>query len=205
MSKIYENMNAVDLPITEIDENAVLTMHVSEDGSIETAIQIKVNNEAIRINPETISISLDDSAASGLWKAYYLPMYHQAIQVLSAMDFIVKATGTKGFPIGDPMTITYYGESDSFVIEYKHEKYTLSARSKEVKLRSNHPISILTSPVFEVNNPAIVGYHYSLTLSMTKSLAQLTTGYSIFNYLESLMYCAEKKEKFLTQYKLKHQ
>lgn len=204
MSKIYENMNAAELPITEIDEKTVVTMHVNDDGSVKTVVQIKINSEAIRINPETISISLESSTAGDLWKAYYLPMYHQAIQVLGAMDFIIKATDTKGFPIGDPMTITYYGESDSFVIEYKHEKYTLSAHSKEVKLRSNHPISILTSPVFEVNNPAVVGYHYSLTLSMTKSLAQLTTGYSIFNYLESLMYCAEKKEKFLTQYKLKH-
>ena len=205
MSKIYENMNAAELPITEIDEKAVVTMHVSDDGSVETAVQIKIDNEAIRINSETISISLESSTAGDLWKAYYLPMYHQAMQVLSAMDFIVRATGTKSSPIGVPMTITYYAESDSFMIEYWHKKYILSARSNEVKLTSKHPIGILASPVFEVNNPAVSGYHYSLTLSTTKFLTQLTTGYSIFNYLESLMYGAEKREDFLAQYKLKHQ
>lgn len=205
MSKIYENMNAAELPITEIDEKAVVTMHVSDGGSVETAVQVKINDEMIRINPETISISLESSTADDLWKAYYLPMYHQVILVLSAMDFIVKATGTKGFPIGIPMTVTYYAESDSFAIEYWQKKYILSARSNEVKLTSDHPIGILASPVFEVNNPAVSGYHYSLTLSTTKFLTQLTTGYSMLNCLESLMYGAEKRVNFLAQYKLKHQ
>ena len=59
MLKVFEYMNAADLPITEIDENATLVMYIDDVGLTETVIQIKVNNETVRIDPATISVSLE--------------------------------------------------------------------------------------------------------------------------------------------------
>lgn len=205
MPKIYENMNAAELPITEIDENAVVTLRVDKSGSIETVIEIKVNDETVRINPNTISLSLESSIASDLWKAYYFPMYQQTIAVYTALNFVARATYDQCTFLCAPAVVVYRTESNDYMIEYQGKKYTLSARSEDVALKSNHPISILQSPVFEVNDPTFSGYHYSITSSMTEFLAKITAGHSIFDQLSALMYGAGNREKFLNQYKLKHQ
>lgn len=92
MSKVFEYINAADLPITEIDENATLVMYIDDVGLTETVIQIKINDETVRIDPATISVSLERSAASDLWKAYYLPMYYQVSLLRSIMGLITRTT-----------------------------------------------------------------------------------------------------------------
>lgn len=203
MSKIYENMNAAELPITEIDENATLAMYIDDVGLTETVIQVKVNNETVRIDPATISVSLERSMASDLWKAYYLPMYYQVSLLRSIMGFITSTTYIRSISTSCSMVITYRAQSNNFIIEYQGEEYILSVDSNKVTLRSKHPIKLLESPVFRVDSP-MDGYNcYVITKEVTEFIGQLSTGNSIFELLQSIMGHAEEREKFLEWYKRK--
>ena len=203
MLKVFEHMNAADLPIAEIDEDAILAMHVGDGGLIESTIQIKVNGEIIRINPATISVSLERSTASDLWKAYYLPMYYQVSLLRSIMGLITRTTYIRSISTSGSMVITYRAQSNNFIIEYQGEEYILSADSNKVTLGSKHPIKLLESPVFRVDSPMDDYNCYAITKEVTEFIGQLSTGNSIFELLQSIMGHAEEREKFLEWYKRK--
>lgn len=203
MSKVFECMNAADLPITEIDEDATLAMYIDDIGSIETVIQIKVGDETVRIYPATISASLERSTASDLWKAYYLPMYYQVSILRSIMGLITRTTYIRSISTSGSMVITYRARNNNFTIEYQGEEYILSADSEKVTLRSKHPIKLLESPVFKVDNPMGTYNCYTVTTEAAEFIGQLSTGNSIFEWLQSIMGHAEEREKFLEWYKRK--
>lgn len=201
MSKIYENMNAAELPITEIDENATLAMYIDDVGLTETTIQIKVNDETVRIDPATISVSLERSTASDLWKAYYLPMYYQVSLLRSIMGIITRTTYIRSIPTSGSMVITYRAQSNNFTIEYQGKEYILSVDSNKVTLKSRYPIKLLESPVFKVDSPMDTYSCYAITKSVSEFIGQLSTGNSIFEWLQSIMGHAEERERFLEWYK----
>ena len=203
MLKVFEHMNAADLPIAEIDEDAILAMHVDDGGIIESTIQIKVNDETVRIDPATISVSLERSTASDLWKAYYLPMYYQVSLLRSIMGLITRTTYIRSISTSGSMVITYRAQGNNFIIEYQGEKYILSADSNKVTLKSTYPIKLLESPTFKVDIP-MDGYNcYAITKEVAEFIGQLSTGNSIFELLQSIMDHAEEREKFLGWYKRK--
>lgn len=203
MSKVFECMNAADLPITEIDEDAILAMHVDDGGLIESTIQIKVNGEIIRISPATISVSLGRGIASDLWKAYYLPMCYQASLLCSIVGLIGRTTYIRSISTSNAMVITYRARSNDFTVDYQGEEYILSVGSNEVTLKSKYPIKLLESPAFKVDSP-MDGYNcYAITKEVAEFIGQLSTGNSIFELLQSIMGHAEEREKFLEWYKRK--
>ena len=203
MSKVFECMNAADLHITKIDEDATLAMYIDDIGSIETVIQIKVGNETVRIYPATISVSLERNIASDLWKAYYLPMYYQVSILRSIMGLITRTIYIRSISTSGSVVIAYRAQSNNFIIEYQGEEYILSVDSNKVTLRSKHPIKLLESPVFRVDSP-MDGYNcYAITKEVTEFIGQLSTGNSIFELLQSIMGHAEEREKFLEWYKRK--
>lgn len=203
MLKVFEHMNAADLPIAEIDEDAILAMHVDDGGLIESTIQIRVNGEIIRIDPATISVSLERSTASDVWKAYYLPMYYQVGLLRSIMGLITRTTYIRSISTSGSMVITYRAQSNNFIIEYQGEEYILSADSNKVTLKSKYPIKLLESPTFKVDSP-MDGYNcYAITKEVAEFIGQLSTGNSISERLQSIMGHAEEREKFLGWYKRK--
>lgn len=203
MLKVFEHMNAADLPIAEIDEDAILAMHVDDGGLIESTIQIRVNGEIIRINPATISVSLGRGIASDLWKAYYLPMCYQASLLCSIVGLIGRTTYIRSISSSNAMVITYRARSNDFIVDYQGEEYILSVGSNEVMLKSKHPIKLLESPTFKVDSP-MDGYNcYAITKEVAEFIGQLSTGNSIFEWLQSIMGHAEEREKFLVRYKRK--
>lgn len=203
MLKVFEYMNAADLPITEIDENATLVMYIDDVGLTETVIQIKVNDETVRIDPATISVSLERSTASDLWKAYYLPMYYQVSLLRSIMGLITRTAYIRSISTSDSMVITYRAQSNNFIIEYQGEEYILSADSNKVTLKSRYPIRLLESPTFKVDSPMDSYNCYAITKEVAEFIGQLSTGNSIIEYLQSIMGHAEEREKFLGWYKRK--
>lgn len=203
MLKVFEYMNAADLPITEIDENTTLVMYIDDVGLTETVIQIKVNDETVRIDPATISVSLERSTASDLWKAYYLPMYYQVSLLRSIMGLITRTTYIRSISTSDSMVITYRAQSNNFIIEYQGEEYILSADSNKVTLKSKYPIKLLESPTFKVGSPVDAYNCYAITAEDAEFIGQLYTGNSIFEWLQSLMGYAEEREEFLVRYKRK--
>lgn len=203
MSKVFEHMNAADLPITEIDENATLVMYIDDVGLTETVIQIKVNDETVRIDPATISVSLERSTASDLWKAYYLPMYYQVSLLRSIMGLITRTTYIRSISTSGSTVITYRAQSNNFIIEYQGEEYILSADSNKVTLKSKYPIKLLESPTFKVDSPMDSYNCYAITKEVAEFIGQLSTGNSIIEYLQSIMGHAEEREKFLGWYKRK--
>ena len=203
MLKVFEYMNAADLPITEIDENATLVMYIDDVGLTETVIQIKVNDETVRIDPATISVSLERSTASDLWKAYYLPMYYQVSLLRSIMGLITRTTYIRSISTSGSMVITYRAQSNNFIIEYQGEEYILSADSNKVTLKSKYPIKLLESPAFKVDSPMDSYNCYAITKEVVEFIGQLSTGNSIFELLQSIMGHAEEREKFLGWYKRK--
>lgn len=203
MLKVFEHMNAADLPIAEIDEDAILAMHVDDGGLIESTIQIKVNDETVRIDPATISVSLERSTASDMWKAYYLPMYYQVSLLRSIMGLITRTTYIRSISTSGSMVITYRAQSNNFIIEYQGEEYILSADSNKATLKSKYPIKLLESPTFKVDSP-MDGYNrYAITKEVGEFIGQLSTGNSIIECLQSIMGHAEEREKFLEWYKRK--
>lgn len=203
MLKVFEHMNAADLPIAEIDEDAILAMHVDDGGLIESTIQIRVNGEIIRINPATISVSLGRGIASDLWKAYYLPMCYQASLLCSIVGLMGRTTYIRSISTSNAMVITYRARSNDFIVDYQGEEYILSADSNKVTLKSKYPIKLLESPTFKVDSP-MDGYNcYAITKEVAEFIGQLSTGNSIFEWLQSIMGHAEEREKFLGWYKRK--
>lgn len=163
MLKVFEHMNAADLPIAEIDEDAILAMHVDDGGLIESTIQIRVNGEIIRINPATISVSLGRGIASDLWKAYYLPMCYQASLLCSIVGLIGRTTYIRSISTSNAMVIIYRARSNDFTVDYQGEEYILSADSNKVTLKSKYPIKLLESPTFKVDSPMDSYNCYAIT------------------------------------------
>ena len=203
MSKVFEHMNAADPPITEIDENATLVMYIDDVGLTETVIQIKVNDETVRIDPATISVSLERSTTSDLWKSYYLPMYYQVGLLRSIMSIITRTTYIRSISTSGSMVITYRAQSNNFIIEYQGEEYILSADSNKVTLKSKYPIKLLESPTFKVDSPMDSYNCYAITKEVAEFIGQLSTGNSIIECLQSIIGHAEEREKFLEWYKRK--
>ena len=203
MLKVFEHMNAADLPIAEIDEDAILAMHVDDGGLIESTIQIRVNGEIIRINPATISVSLGRGIASDLWKAYYLPMCYQASLLCSIVGLIGRTTYIRSISTSNAMVITYRARSNDFTVDYQGEEYILSVGSNEVTLKSKYPIKLLESPVFKVDSPMDTYSCYAITKEVSEFIGVLSTGSSMFEWLQSIMGHAEEREKFLGWYKRK--
>lgn len=203
MSKVFEHMNAADLPITEIDENVTLVMYIDDVGLTETVIQIKVNDETVRIDPATISVSLERSMASDLWKAYYLPMYYQVGLLRSIMGLITRTTYIRSISTSGSMVITYRAQSNNFIIEYQGEEYILSADNNKATLKSKYPIKLLESPTFKVDSPMDSYNCYAITKEVAEFIGQLSASNSISEWLQSIMGHAEEREKFLGWYKRK--
>lgn len=203
MTRIIKNARASDLPISDIDRNAVVIMHCDEIGHTETTVQIQSGDEYIHIDPTSVSVSLDKSTASDLWKAYYLPMYYQVSILRSIMGLITRTTYIRSISTSGSMIITYRARNDNFTIEYQGKEYILTADSKKVTLRSKQPIKLLESPVFKVDSPMDTYNCYAMTVEVAEFIGQLSTGNSIFEWLQSIMGHAEEREKFLEWYKRK--
>lgn len=162
MTRIIKNARASDLPISDIDRNAVVIMHCDEVGHTEVTIQIQLDDECIHIDPTSISVSLNKSTAEDIWKAYYLPMYYQAKWLCSAIGRISRAMSTGGAQVDHPVTITYHAKTDTFNVDYRGNEYILSCGDNRILLECEHPILILESPVFKVDSESTGMIKYAI-------------------------------------------
>lgn len=200
MSKVFECMNAANLPITKIDEDATLTMYIDDVGSIETVIQIKVGNETVRIHPATISASLERCIASDLWKAYYLPMYYQAKWLCSAIGRISRAMSTGGAQVDHPVTITYHAKTDTFNVDYRGNEYILSCGDNRILLECEHPIPILESPVFKVDSESTGMIKYAIEEKTIIAINELLLCRPMCDPLLFIIGYSKERVEFLKKY-----
>lgn len=200
MTRIIKNARASDLPISDIDRNAVVIMHCDEIGHTETTVQIQSGDEYIHIDPTSVSVSLDKSTASDLWKAYYLPMYYQAKWLCSAVGRISRTTSMSGAQVDHSVTITYYAKTDTFNIEYRGNKYILSYGDSKITLECEHPILILESPVFKVDSEATGAIKYAIEEKTIIAINELLLCRPMCDPLLSIMGYFKERAEFLEKY-----
>ena len=130
-------------------------------------------------------------------------MYYQVSLLRSIMDLITRTTYIRSISTSGSMVITYRAQSNNFIIEYQGKEYILSVDSNKVTLKSKYPIKLLESPVFKVDSPMDTYSCYAITKEVSEFIGQLSTGNSMFEWLQSIMGHAEEREKFLEWYKRK--
>lgn len=201
MIRTIENMEASNLPITGIDEDAVIVVRNTSSYGIEATIQIQTNNETVLINPMSVSVTLERNLASDVWKAYYITMYHQVLFLFDAVSCISRIfTGDDALK-DKSITIIHHAKGNEFNIRYCDEEYILSSSKEKMTLKSKQPIRMLESEIFRSDDQSDGYYHYKMTREDAEILDQLSNGYSIIDMLESVMNLSETKEKFLKSYK----
>lgn len=200
MTRIIKNARASDLPISDIDRNAVVTMHRDEVEHTETTIQIQSDDECIYIDPTSISISLDKNIANDLWMAYYLPMYYQVQWLCSVIGRISRIMFKDNSQVNHPVVVTYHARTDTFGIDCHGNHYVLSCNSDRILLKSEHPILILESPLFKTNSAIGYGFNYAIDKRMIEMINELLLNRSMCDPLLSIIGYSEERTEFLKKY-----
>lgn len=204
MTKIIENINAAELPITEIDKDAAVVMQYNGADPFTTTIHIRAGDEEIHVNPLKIDISLSDNAASSIWKAYYLPMHYQVAALRQVFWQITRATKKLDLLKDTPIVISYYASSDTFFVEYFGNEFVVIGDKDKIILKSEVSIPLLESPVFKVGNPSNVYNIYNFTKETIEMVKELLYGYPITDSLFAFMNRFEEREKFFERYNQLH-
>lgn len=204
MTKIIENINASELPITEIDREAAVVAYYDGVEPPTTTIHIQTGDEEIHINPFKIDVSIGDSVAEGIWKAYYLPMQYQINALRVIVSEIAKVTNQFHLLKDTPIVISYYAADDTFFIEYLGKEFVVMGDKDKIVLKSEIPIPLLESPVFKTLDLTNVYHHYRITKETVELIRQLLSGYNVTNQLLSIMSLFEDRQKFFEHYNQLH-
>ena len=204
MTKIIENINASELPITEIDREAAVVAYYDGVEPPTTTIHIQAGDEEIRINPFKIDVSLGDGVAEGIWKAYYLPMQYQINALRVIVSEIAKVTNQFHLLKDTPIVISYYAADDTFFIEYLGKEFVVMGDKDKIVLKSEIPIPLLESPVFKGKDSNDVYRYYIITREMVDLIRQLLADYRVTNHLLSIMNRFEERQKFFERYNQLH-
>lgn len=200
MIKTIKNIGASDLPITGIDKDAVVVVRNTNSYDIKATVQIQVNNETVLIDPTSVSITLERNPTSDLWKAYYIPMYHQVLFLFDVVACISRGLSGDDTLEDKSITIIHHARGNEFNIRYCDDEYILSSSNERITLKSKQPIQLLESAMFRSDDQSNGYYHYKMTREDAEFLDQLSRGYSIIDMLKSVMDLSETKEKFLEKY-----
>lgn len=195
MTKIIENINASELPITEIDREAAVVAYYDGINPPTTTIHIRAGDETIHVNPAKISIAISDSIAEGIWKAYYMPMYYQMSIVRELVEIIARATNS------------YYAGNDTFFIEYLGKEFVVIGDKDKIILKSEVPIPLLESIVFKADNPTKVYHYYRITRETVEFLKLLLANDRVISPILSvlsIMDSFEERQKFFERYNQLH-
>lgn len=204
MIKIIENINASELPITEIDREAAVIAYYDGINPPTTTIHIRAGDETIHVNPARINIAISDSIAEGIWKAYYLPMHYQINALREIVSEIAKVTDKYQLLKDTPIVISYYVGNDTFFIKYLGNEFVVIGDKDKIILKSEVSIPILESVVFKAENPDKVYHYYRITREMVEFIRQLLAGYQVTNHLLSIMNRFEERQKFFERYNQLH-
>lgn len=204
MTKIIENINASELPITEIDREAAVVAYYDGVEPPTTTIHTQAGDEEIHINPFKINISIGDSVAEGIWKAYYLPMQYQINALRVIVSEIAKVTNQFRRLKDTPIVISYYAADDTFFIEYLGKEFVVMGDKDKIVLKSEVSIPLLESPAFKTLDLTNVYHHYCITRETVELIRQLLSGYNVTNQLLSIMSLFEDRQKFFERYNLLH-
>ena len=204
MTKIIENINAAELPITEIDKDAAVVMQYNGADPFTTTIHIRAGDEEIRVNPLKIDISLNDNIASSIWKAYYLPMHYQVAALRQVFWQVARATKKLDLLKDTPLVISYYAADDTFFVEYFGNEFVVTGDKDKIIMKSEMAIPLLESPVFKVGNPSNVYNIYNFTKETIEMVKELLYGYPIADSLFAFMSRFEEREKFFERYNQLH-
>ena len=204
MTKIIENINASELPITEIDREAAAVAYYDGVEPPTTTIHIQVGDEEIHVNSFKTSVSLNGGVAEDIWKAYYLPMHYQINALREIVSEIAKVTDKYQLLKDTPIVVSYYASNDTFFIEYLGKEFVVMGDKDKIILKSEVAIPLLESPVFKTLDPTNVYHHYCITREMVDLIRQLLAGYRVTNHLLSIMSRFEERQKFLERYNQLH-
>lgn len=207
MTKIIENINASELPITEIDREAAVVACYDGINPPTTTIHIRAGDETIHVNPAKISIAISDSIAEGIWKAYYMPMYYQMSIVRELVEIIARATNKHDLLKDTPISISYYAGNDTFFIEYLGKEFVVIGDKDKIILKSEVPIPLLESIVFKADNPTKVYHYYRITREIAEFLKLLLANDRVTSPILSvlsIMDSFEERQKFFERYNQLH-
>lgn len=204
MTKIIENINASEFPITGIDREAAVVAYCDGINPPTTTIHIRAGDEEIHVNPLKIDISLNDNIASSIWKAYYLPMHYQVAALRQVFWQVTRATKKLDLLKDTPIVISYYASSDTFFVEYFGNEFVVIGDKDKIILKSEVAIPLLESPVFKVGNPSNVYNIYNFTKETIEMVKELLYGYPIADSLFAFMSRFEEREKFFERYNQLH-
>lgn len=204
MTKIIENINASELPITEIDREAAAVAYYDGVEPPTTTIHIQVGDEEIHVNSFKTSVSLNGGAAEDIWKAYYLPVHYQINALREIVSEIAKVTDKYQLLKDTPIVVSYYATNDTFFIEYLGKEFVVMGDKDKIILKSEVVIPLLESPVFKTLDPTNVYHHYHITREMVDLIRQLLAGYCVTNHLLSIMNLFEDRQKFFERYNQLH-
>lgn len=204
MTKIIENINAAELPITEIDKEAAVVMHYNGIDPFTTIIHIRAGDEEIHVNPLKIDISLNDNIASSIWKAYYLPMHYQVAALRQVFWQVARATKKLDLLKDTPLVISYYAADDTFFVEYFGNEFVVTGDKDKVVLKSEVIIPLLESPVFVKEKSSNLYHYYTFTKETIEMIKELLYGYPITDSLFAFMSRFEEREEFFERYNQLH-
>ena len=204
MTKIIEDINASELPITKIDKEAAVVMQYNGVDPFTTTIHIRAGDEEIRVNPLKIDISLNDNIASSIWKAYYLPMHYQVAALRQVFWQVARATKKLDLLKDTPLVISYYAADDTFFVEYFGNEFVVTGDKDKVVLKSEVTIPLLESPVFVREKPSGLYHYYTFTKETIEMIKELLYGYPITDSLFAFMSRFEEREKFFERYNQLH-
>lgn len=204
MTKIIENINASELPITEIDREAAVVAYYDGINPPTTTIHIQAGDEEVHVNSFKISVSLNGGVAEDIWKAYYLPMHYQINALREIVSEIAKVTNQYPLLKDTPIVISYYSVNDTFFIEYLGKEFVVMRDKDKVILKSEVSIPLLESPVFKGEESNDVYRYYIITREMVDLIRQLLAGYRVTNHLLSIMNRFEERQKFFERYNQLH-
>lgn len=204
MTKIIENINASELPITEIDREAAVVAYYDGVEPPTTTIHVQAGDEEIHVNSFKTNVSLNGGVAEDIWKAYYLPMHYQINALREIVSEIAKVTDKYQLLKDTPIVISYYAGSDTFFIEYLGNEFVVIGDKDKIILKSEVSIPILESVVFKAENPDKVYHYYRITREMVEFVRQLLAGYRVTNHLLSIMSHFEERQKFFERYNQLH-
>lgn len=204
MTKIIENINASELPITEIDREASVVMYYNGVDPFTTTIHVRSGDEIIHINPLKIDISLNDNITSSIWKAYYLPMHYQIAALRQIFWQITRATKKFDLLKDTPLVISYFAANDTFSVEYLGNEYVVMGDKDKIVLKSDVTIPLLESPVFVKEKVTDLHHYYTFTKETVEMVKELLYGYPITDSLFAFMSRFEEREKFYKCYNQLH-
>lgn len=207
MTKIIENINASELPITEIDREATVVVYCDGIESPTTTIHIRAGDEIIHVNPAKINITISDSIAEGIWKAYYVPMYYQMSLLRELVEDIARATQKHDLLKDMPISISYYAANDTFFIEYLGKEFVVIGDKDTLILKSEMSISLLESSTFKTLDTSSTHHHYRITRETAEFLKRFMANDRVTSPILSVLSMMDdfkEREKFFERYNRLH-